>query len=142
MKARENAYEVKRLAPKEALANRDRLVELLEGRALVGRCGCELRAGLQHSLVRPMYIPVGYTEVTMVVRSKVFKTNRSQAVRIPKAVAFPDGVEEVEIIRVGANLVVSPIGKRWDDLFERGPKVSDDFLTERMTLEFPEREDL
>jgi antitoxin VapB len=78
----------------------------------------------------------------MVVRSKLFKTNRSQAVRIPKAVAFPDGINEVEITRVGANLIVSPIGKRWDDLFERGPRVSDDFLQERMQLTFQEREPL
>jgi antitoxin VapB len=78
----------------------------------------------------------------MVVRSKLFKTNRSQAVRIPKAVAFPEGIDEVEITRVGANLIVSPIGKRWDDLFERGPRVSDDFLQERMQLTFQEREPL
>ena len=68
----------------------------------------------------------------MVVRSKVFKTNRSQAVRIPKAVAFPEGVDEVEIVKVGANLIVSPVGKRWDDLFERGPRMPEDFMQERI----------
>jgi antitoxin VapB len=78
----------------------------------------------------------------MVVRSKLFKTNRSQAVRIPKAVAFPEGVEDVEIIKIGANLIVSPMGKRWDDLFERGPRVSEDFMSERIDPLPEEREPL
>ena len=75
----------------------------------------------------------------MVVKSQVFKTNRSQAVRIPKAVAFPEKVTEVEIIRTGNTLTITPVGKRWDDLFERGPRVSDDFMNERMPLDFPDR---
>jgi antitoxin VapB len=78
----------------------------------------------------------------MVARSKIFKSNRSQAVRIPKALAFPDGIQEVEIIRVGANLIVSPVGKRWDDLFERGPRVSEDFMAERIDPLPDEREPL
>ena len=78
----------------------------------------------------------------MVVKSKVFKSNRSQAVRIPKAVAFPEEVKEVEIIRTGNTLTITPAGKSWTDLFERGPRVSDDFLSERMDMDFPEREPL
>lgn len=88
-----------------------------------------------------MYIPMGYTRREMSVRSKIFKTNRSQAVRIPKSVAFPEGVEEVEIIRSGSNLIISPIGHRWDDLFERGPRASKDFMAEREDP-LPEERDL
>ena len=33
-------------------------------------------------------------------RSTVFLTNRSQAVRLPKSVAFPDGVHQVEIVKL------------------------------------------
>ena len=76
----------------------------------------------------------------MVVKSRIFKTNRSQAVRIPKAMAFPDDVEEVEIVKVGANLIVSPLGKRWDDFFQRVPVVSDDFMSERVDPLPEERE--
>ena len=76
----------------------------------------------------------------MIGRSKVFKSNRSQAVRIPKALAFPDGVEDVEIVRVGKNLIVSPVGHRWDDLFLRGPRVSDDFMDERVQPPFDARD--
>lgn len=67
----------------------------------------------------------------MVAKSKLFKSNRSQAVRIPKAVAFPEGVEEVEIIKVGNSRVISPVGKRWSDYFEHGPFATDDFLSDR-----------
>lgn len=67
----------------------------------------------------------------MVVKSKVFKTNRSQAVRIPKSVAFPDGVEEVEIVRTGNALTITPVGRRWSDYFELGPFATEDFLSDR-----------
>ncbi len=64
-------------------------------------------------------------------RSTVFTSNRSQAVRLPKAVAFPADVHQVEIVRVGRSRVISPQGKRWDDLFESGPRASEDFMSER-----------
>jgi antitoxin VapB len=89
-----------------------------------------------------MYVPVGYTGDAMIVRSKLFKTNRSQAVRIPKALAFPDGVEEVEIRKVGNTRVITPVGKRWADFFENGPFATEDFLAERMQLDFKDREPL
>jgi antitoxin VapB len=59
-----------------------------------------------------------------------FKANE-QAICLPKDVAFPEGVHEVEIIKVGNSRVVSPVGRRWDTYFARPSKVSDDFLTDR-----------
>jgi antitoxin VapB len=73
-------------------------------------------------------------------RSTVFLTNRSQAVRLPKAVAFPDGVHQVEIVKLGHSRLISPVGRRWDDLFLDGPRASDDFMTERHQPEAEERE--
>lgn len=64
-------------------------------------------------------------------KTSLFKSNRSQAVRLPKSVAFPDHVKEVEIIKVGDSRVITPIGKRWDDFFREGPWVSDDFMVDR-----------
>ncbi len=64
-------------------------------------------------------------------RSTVFTSNRSQAVRLPKAAAFPAGVHQVEIVKVGRSRVISPQGMRWDDLFENGPRASEDFMSER-----------
>ena len=73
-------------------------------------------------------------------RSTIFKSNRSQAVRLPKSVAFPEGVHQVEIIKVGSSRVITPVGKRWDDLFLRGPRVSSDFMNERLQPAPEERE--
>jgi antitoxin VapB len=78
----------------------------------------------------------------MVARSTVFMTNRSQAVRLPKAVAFPEGVREVEIIAVGDSRIITPLGRRWSDFFLHGPRVSDDFMTERDDPPPEEREPL
>ncbi len=75
-------------------------------------------------------------------RSTVFRSNRSQAVRLPKAVAFPDQVREVEILRIGESLIITPVGRRWNDFFSNGPLVSDDFMSERDDPPPQEREPL
>jgi antitoxin VapB len=63
--------------------------------------------------------------------STIFTSNRSQAVRLPKAVAFPEGVHQVDILKIGSSRLIVPQGKRWDDLFQGGPHVSEDFMIER-----------
>ncbi len=63
-------------------------------------------------------------------RSTVFKTNRSRAVRLPKAVALPDSVREVEIVSLGHTRIISPAGRSWDAFFN-GPLASEDFMIER-----------
>ena len=73
-------------------------------------------------------------------RSTIFTTNRSQAVRLPKPVAFPDSVHLVEIVKIGHSRLVSPAGKRWDDLFASGPRASDDFMSPRRQPAAQERE--
>lgn len=72
--------------------------------------------------------------------STVFTSNRSQAVRLPKAVAFPDDVHQVDILKIGRSRVIVPRGQRWDDLFLNGPRVDDDFLSERLQPTVEERE--
>jgi len=52
------------------------------------------------------------------VRTTVFLSNRSQAVRLPKDVAFPEGVKEVTILRDGKRRVIVPAGAVWDDFFD------------------------
>ena len=51
-------------------------------------------------------------------RTTLFQTNRSQAVRLPKGVAFPKGVREVSILRDGARRVIVPADAAWDDFFD------------------------
>jgi len=41
-------------------------------------------------------------------RTRLFKSNRSQAVRLPKDVAFPEGVKDVTIFRDGARRIIAP----------------------------------
>jgi antitoxin VapB len=72
----------------------------------------------------------------------VFVNNRTQAVRLPLDVRFPEGVHKVEIRVKGHERIIAPIGQTWDSFFLDGPRVSDDFLSERASQEQPEREAL
>lgn len=50
-------------------------------------------------------------------RTVLFQSNRSQAVRLPKDVAFPQGVKDVTILREGRRRVIVPTNALWDDFF-------------------------
>jgi antitoxin VapB len=65
------------------------------------------------------------------VQTKIFKSNRSQAVRLPKNVAFPESVKEVDITAIGNKRIIAPVDQSWDEWFD-APGVSNDFMTERM----------
>jgi antitoxin VapB len=54
---------------------------------------------------------------SLVTRTTLFRSNRSQAVRLPKDVAFPEGVKEVAVLRDGARRVIVPANAIWDDFF-------------------------
>lgn len=60
---------------------------------------------------------MGYIlEVTM-TKTTLFRSNRTQAVRLPKDVAFPDGVKSVTVLREGNRRVIVPSDAVWDDFF-------------------------
>ncbi len=65
-----------------------------------------------------------------IAHTKVFKSNRSQAVRLPKDVALPESVKEVDIVAIGNKRIITPSGSSWDDWFD-GPYVSEDFMLSR-----------
>lgn len=65
------------------------------------------------------------------VRTTLFKNNRTQAVRLPKDVAFADDVHAVEVTVVGNARVITPAGGAVDFWFEHGPVATDDFLETR-----------
>ena len=75
------------------------------------------------------------------VRAGVFKSNTSQAVRLPKAVAFPSSVKKVDIVAVGRARLITPAGESWDSWFS-DEGVSDDFMTSRDQPADQEREEL
>ena len=63
-------------------------------------------------------------------QSTVFKNNKSQAIRLPKPVAFPDSVKIVDIIKLGRARLITPAGESWDVWFDR-KAVAEDFVPER-----------
>jgi antitoxin VapB len=73
--------------------------------------------------------------------STVFKNNKTQAIRVPKALAFPDDVREVEIKRDGENLIVIPIrSNSWAEFFAL-PRIDNDFLKNREQPPMQERDE-
>jgi antitoxin VapB len=73
----------------------------------------------------------------------VFKSNRSQAIRIPKAIAFPEGVKKVVIVQADGGLLIKPIVQgSWADYFSRPSLADPDFLADRMQGEAEDREPL
>ena len=73
------------------------------------------------------------------VKTIIFKSNRSQAVRLPKEVAFSESVKYVEITAIGNKRIIAPEGQSWDEWFD-GPGVTSDFMAERKQSEDQHRE--
>ncbi|WP_447746886.1 type II toxin-antitoxin system VapB family antitoxin [Pseudomonas nicosulfuronedens] len=63
-------------------------------------------------------------------QGSVFQSNRSQAIRLPKAVALPDEVKRVDVVAVGRTRIITPAGESWDSWFD-GDDVPADFMSER-----------
>lgn len=72
------------------------------------------------------------------LKATVFKSNRSQAVRLPKAVAFPDDVKELRVIKEGKSLRLVPVDALWDDFLDQ-PGIPD--WPDRDQPEMQKRED-
>ncbi len=51
-------------------------------------------------------------------KTTLFQSNRSQAVRLPKDVAFPESVRSVTVLRDGKRRVIVPSDAVWDDFFD------------------------
>ena len=71
----------------------------------------------------------------------VFKSNKTQAVRLPKAVALPDSITKVDIVAIGNTRIITPAGESWDQWFD-SPGVSADFMLSREQPADQEREAL
>ncbi len=67
----------------------------------------------------------------MTATTRLFHSNKTQAVRLPKAVAFPEGVDQVEVLVLGEARLIVPKGRRWSTYFSEGPFADPDFLVDR-----------
>jgi len=56
----------------------------------------------------------------------VFTNNRTQAVRLPAEVRFPDTVSKVTVRVVGKERILAPLENTWDSFFCAENEVSDD----------------
>lgn len=74
-------------------------------------------------------------------RANLFKSNKSQALRLPKPIAYPDNVKQVDIVMQGRARIITPAGESWDTWFD-GEGVSEDFMTNREQPAHQERESL
>jgi antitoxin VapB len=63
-------------------------------------------------------------------QARLFKSNQSQAVRLPKAAAFPVHVKQVDVIKQGQALLLVPSQSSWETFFS-GPAIDADFLGDR-----------
>lgn len=71
----------------------------------------------------------------------VFVNNRTQAVRLPAELRFPQGVKRVEVLAQGRARLLVPAEDIWESWFQ-GPGVSEDFMVERDQPPAQEREAL
>ncbi|GGG47842.1 antitoxin [Pseudohongiella nitratireducens] len=74
-------------------------------------------------------------------RANLFKSNKSQALRLPKPIAYPDNVKQVDIVMIGRTRIITPAGESWDTWFD-AEGVSEDFMEERKQPAHQERESL
>jgi antitoxin VapB len=70
--------------------------------------------------------------------AKVFMTNRSQAVRLPKDYQFE--TDEVFIRKVGDDVILSPRPRDWRSYLESAPVASEAFMADVEDLPVQERD--
>lgn len=73
------------------------------------------------------------------METTVFMNNKTQAVRIPKEIAFPEEVKRVIARRQGNAIILTPALSHWDYFFTL-PQLGDDF-PDREQPEHQDRED-
>lgn len=72
--------------------------------------------------------------------STIFNNNRTQSVRLPAEMRFPDSVKKVEVRAVGQERIISPAESAWDSFFLGAATATEDFMAERASQAQPERE--
>lgn len=100
-------------------------------------------SGQQHELtLHPLlYIVDVYSnKVGTMTTSTVFTNNRTQAVRLPADLRFPESVKKVEVRAVGNERIIAPADHAWDSFFLSSDRPSEDFMLERASQIQADRE--
>lgn len=74
-------------------------------------------------------------------QGSVFRGNRGQVIRLPRAVALPDDVKYVDVVAIGRTRIITPLGESWGAWFD-GEGVTADFMADREQLVDQERDGL
>lgn len=74
--------------------------------------------------------------------STVFNNNRTQAVRLPAEMRFPDSVKRVVVRVSGQERIIAPAEAAWDSFFLGATAATEDFMVERASQHQAEREAL
>jgi len=82
-----------------------------------------------------------YKVIVIMEQATVFQINRSQAVRLPKSIAFPNDVKRVDVVVLGRVRILVPAGESWESWFN-GEGVSADFMESREQPDDQHREGL
>ncbi len=64
------------------------------------------------------------------METTIFLSNRSQVIRLPKALELPENIKRVDIIAIGHIRIITPAGTSWNIWFEEA-HISKDFMTLR-----------
>lgn len=96
---------------------------------------------MQASIPRHILNVYSKSSAYSMVDSTLFTNNRSQAVRLPVEVRFPESVKKVDIRVVGNERIIAPADHAWDSFFLAPQNLpSEDFMTEREQPLHEERE--
>lgn len=66
----------------------------------------------------------------MATMTKIFKNGNSQAVRIPAELAYDRSDLEVEIERIGEQIIIRPARRHLDKVMEKFAQFSPDFMAQ------------
>ncbi|MBJ9976975.1 antitoxin [Pseudomonas sp. S75] len=72
-------------------------------------------------------------------QGSIFQSKRSNAARLPKAVALRNDVKRVDTFVLGQARIITPAGESWDSGFD-SEGVTEDFMTKRGQPSKQERE--
>jgi antitoxin VapB len=78
----------------------------------------------------------------VIKRAKLVRKKRDQYIWIPRELRFDARVRTVDVTAAGGELTIRPTKKRrsWAEFFRTGPRISDDFMRERIDSAWPERD--